>query len=161
MRKKHVFSPILLCAVVIWTSTAFAATKVYLPASTQLQYQIKGLTLATPADIKSQLGLAPQEDFKLLRETTDTNGMTHLRYNQMFNGIPVWGYHILAAKNKYGCLRSLHGTKIEGIAVDLANTVQGKALAMSAESALAATKADFIAKKNLPPAVLIFSKRAK
>jgi vibriolysin len=119
MRKKLIYIFILALSQFLLAPWGFGATKVYLPDAPLLQSQIKQMQAATVSDLNTALGLNAQEGLLLLKQRTDQNTITHLRYSQLFKGIPVWGHHILVAKDPTGKIVSLHGTKIEGIVGDI------------------------------------------
>jgi vibriolysin len=54
------------------------------------------------ANLGSAFGLASTEGFQLLRQRTDFNGVTHYRYQQTFNGIPVWGMQTVISRDQAG-----------------------------------------------------------
>jgi Zn-dependent metalloprotease len=68
----------------------------------------------------SALGLSADEGFQLLRQTRDFNGVTHYRYQQTYNGIPVWGMHTVVSKDRSGKAVGLHGNMVLETAGDIA-----------------------------------------
>jgi hypothetical protein len=57
-------------------------------------------------------GFTTDEDFVLIRQVTDFNRETHYRYQQTFNGYPVWGIQAVISK-KAGKVIKLHGAVIQ------------------------------------------------
>ena len=105
--------------LLLFASGVFGATKIYLPHETRTESQLHGSQTFSPSSLKSKLALTSREELKLLRKRTDRKNDTHLRYNQLFNGIPVWGHHIIVAQDQSGNVMSLHGTKVSDIADDI------------------------------------------
>ncbi|MCP4161382.1 MAG: PKD domain-containing protein [Deltaproteobacteria bacterium] len=118
--RRSVFIVFIFVLSFIFTSNVFSATKIYLPKAKLLT---DAKSLITDSNINSILGLSQNENLKLLNSRKDKNSIEHLRYRQLYKGIPVWGYHIIIAKTKNGMFKSLHGTKWSGIGDDLNNVV--------------------------------------
>ena len=119
MKKNVIFILAFSIVHLLFISWGFGATKVYLPAATELKSQLIQLQGAAAPDLKASLGLSTKEGLKLIAQRTDQNNITHLRYNQLFKGIPIWGHQIIVAKTPSGKITSLHGTKVEDIAQDI------------------------------------------
>jgi vibriolysin len=65
------------------------------------------------------LGLTRDEAFVLLRQGTDFNGVTHYRYGQAYQGIPVWGVQTVVGTGPDNRVVRLHGTMVLDIAGDI------------------------------------------
>jgi Zn-dependent metalloprotease len=70
-------------------------------------------------------GLTGNETVDLVRSRTDFNGVTHFRYQQSFNGIPVWGHQTVVSKGANGKVKRLNGTIVQGIGGDVGNIPNG------------------------------------
>jgi Zn-dependent metalloprotease len=66
------------------------------------------------AELGSTLGLTSDEGFQLLRMTTDFNGENHFRYQQTYNGFPVWGMQTIVSKGQGNIVKKLHGNFVLG-----------------------------------------------
>ncbi|GAK13262.1 neutral protease [Geomicrobium sp. JCM 19039] len=56
------------------------------------------------------LGIAePDQELELIEETEDEHGMTHIRYQQVVNGVPVEGHQLLVHFNADGTMSSVNG----------------------------------------------------
>jgi Zn-dependent metalloprotease len=64
-------------------------------------------------------GLTGEEDFKLLSQRRDFNGVTHYRYQQLYKGIPVWGVQTVVSRNASNKVVGLHGAVVKGIPGDV------------------------------------------
>ena len=64
-------------------------------------------------------GLTGEEDFKLLSQRRDFNGVTHSRYQQLYKGIPVWGIQTVVSRNSANKVVRLHGAMVKGIPNDV------------------------------------------
>jgi Zn-dependent metalloprotease len=88
---------------------------------------------------RAALGLNAQNDFQLLRSTTDELGMTHAHFQQTFNGVKVFGGEVITHANAEGAIVRMTLDHKAGIAL---NTVP----ALRAQEALAAAHADLAPK---------------
>ncbi|NIM11611.1 MAG: hypothetical protein GTO45_05910, partial [Candidatus Aminicenantes bacterium] len=55
----------------------------------------------------------------MLRKIKDFNGITHYRYQQSFNGIPVWGMHTNVGIDPANNVVRLTGTMVLGTPRDI------------------------------------------
>jgi Zn-dependent metalloprotease/chitodextrinase len=147
MKRAFVYAALISFIPMLFVSWGFSATKIYLPNDTTIQSQLKQSTAVTASNLNTTLGLSQQGELKLLKQRTDKNNVTHMRYNQLFNGIPVWGHHILVAKDPSGNIVSLHGTKVLDIAEDINPAAMSTPLA--APDILAQMKERHIQKSEL------------
>ena len=60
----------------------------------------------------------PAEELSLTKINTDELGMTHVRYNQKHNGVPVFGGQIIVHLNQNLSVASVNGRAIPDISVD-------------------------------------------
>ena len=67
----------------------------------------------------SVFGLGQNDGFQLLRSRTDSNGITHVHYQQTYKGIPVWGMQTVVSTDGSNKVIKLHGNVMQGIANDL------------------------------------------
>jgi Zn-dependent metalloprotease len=68
-------------------------------------------------------GLSKNEDFVMISQRRDFNGETHSRFQQTFNGYPVWGIQTMVSE-KNGKVTKLHGAFIKGAPNDVGNIPQ-------------------------------------
>jgi len=61
------------------------------------------------------IGLEANSALRVLRTETDVDGTQHIRYQQTFRGIPVWGEHVVVAQDSAGNVRSLFGRMTTGL----------------------------------------------
>jgi len=76
-------------------------------------------TLAIEERHAEMLGLDTSSTLKVLEVTTEKNGLTHYRYQQMHRGLPVFGEHIVVSESAAG-VRSLFGSKVSGLDLEVA-----------------------------------------
>jgi Zn-dependent metalloprotease len=62
--------------------------------------------------IGRSLGLSEDEELKLERQSTDFNNNTHSRYQQFYQGIPVWGMRTVVSRNPNSEVIRLHGEMV-------------------------------------------------
>jgi len=58
------------------------------------------------------LGLSEHEEFKLERQQTDFNNNSHSRYQQLYQGIPVWGMQTVVSRNPMSEVIKIHGEMV-------------------------------------------------
>jgi pseudolysin/vibriolysin len=122
-----------------------AASKIYLPDASFVKEQLVTRESVSSAELKSVLGFTSQDDLRLLKEYTDDNAVTHARYNQLFQGIPVWGHHIIVATDEEDAIVSLHGTRVADIEDDIAHELLASRRLKSPAEVLAAMKRRHVA----------------
>jgi Zn-dependent metalloprotease len=99
----------------------------YFPAETQL---------AGINNMASALGLGLDNEVRTLREATYPDGSVVIRHQQYFQGIPVFGEHIISQWDAKGNLIGFHGNAIYGIGSDIAIAASKN----NSQAALAAAK---------------------
>jgi Zn-dependent metalloprotease len=111
-------SSLMLCLVLccILATSSWAAKKVEFTQGNAYGYLEK---LNNNVSLDQALGLEQGDKFTLLRQTKDFNGVTHSRYQQTFNGIPVWGFQTIVSKDLYDKAVKLHGAFIQGTSKDV------------------------------------------
>jgi len=119
MKRKLIYATLTGLFLLLFTSPGFGATKIYLPRDNRIKSHFNRFPKFSAAKLKDILILNSQENLRLLRKRTDRKKVTHLRYNQLFKGIPIWGYHIIVAEDQSGNIVSLHGTKVSDIAAGI------------------------------------------
>ncbi|MFC2141190.1 M4 family metallopeptidase, partial [Acidobacteriota bacterium] len=113
MKKKLFNSKIIFTITVVFVVCCFMATSSWAARKFDITHaNSKGFINQlnqTGADLGSALGLSPEDGFQLLRQRTDLNGETHFRYQQTFNGIPVWGMQTIVSKGPNNKVKKLNG----------------------------------------------------
>jgi Zn-dependent metalloprotease len=117
-------------------SLASAAQKHELSVDVQLLTRAKQLDGRNPAALRALFGLSQREDLYETRSLTDSNGVTHTRYRQVLQGIPVWGEAIVISRSRAGGIVGLRGALVRNLANDLPQT----RVSLTAASALGAMK---------------------
>ncbi|HSC75270.1 MAG TPA: M4 family metallopeptidase [Pseudomonadales bacterium] len=88
------------------TASSFSAMKTISPVSFELHLQ-------------QALQLDPRNTFRELRKTHDKANKTHTRYQQFFDGVPVYGEQVIAHSDSQGPVRNLTGRAVDGLENDL------------------------------------------
>jgi Zn-dependent metalloprotease len=99
-KKFFVFTLVLMLSCLMATS-AWAAKKVDFLSANVAGYIMK---MNNQGDngrsaMASIFGLTKGEKFTLLRQTTDFNSVTHARYQQTYQGIPIWGVQTIVSRD--------------------------------------------------------------
>ncbi|MGR9037910.1 MAG: hypothetical protein ACU83O_15220, partial [Gammaproteobacteria bacterium] len=108
----------LFFALILWP-LAEAAEKHDLAVDTRILAQAKQLGGQNSANFRALFGLSLQEDLQKLRSITDKNGVTHTRYRQTLQGVPVWGEQMVVSRDSKGNIVGLHGSLVTGLAAEL------------------------------------------
>ncbi|NIM17128.1 MAG: PKD domain-containing protein [Candidatus Aminicenantes bacterium] len=108
-RKMFIFTVVfVLCCFMVTNSWAAKKVKFY---KANAKDYIRLLNEKPGQGIGKALGLDQDEDFKLIRQGKDFNGLIHQRYQQTFQGIPVWGVEAVVSMDGNNAIR-LHGDMV-------------------------------------------------
>jgi len=82
------------------------------------------MTKGAPVDttLTRSLGLEEGSGVVAIREYVDADGSVITRFQQTFQGIPIWGEQIVIKQDARGNLERMHGRAIYGLASDIAHT---------------------------------------
>ena len=130
------FSSLMLFFLLFSGSLAAAAQKRGLSGDLQLLARAKQLSGQSSANYRAIFGLSQREDLKEIRSNTDKNGVTHTRYQQTLDGVPVWGEQIIISRDRSGGVVGLRGNLV----TDLANELPQLQASITAADALNAMK---------------------
>lgn len=88
--------------------------------SLQTVQQGEGLPDTVTQNLADTLGLSPAADFIVERSRVDSHtGQQHIRLQQTYNGVPIWGERVVVTLDQEGNLERLHGTSVQAISQDL------------------------------------------
>ncbi|CAM2063946.1 M4 family metallopeptidase [Sulfidibacter corallicola] len=76
-------------------------------------------TQLAAGELAQSLGLSQGNQLKYLRGHRTANGITHTRYRQTFQGVPIWGEQVLVATNRDGSIYALNGRMVTGLSTEL------------------------------------------
>ena len=79
-------------------------------------------------DINHMMGLVGKQSMKTQKRIALDNGVTKVRFQQMYDGIPVFGYSVAASESTMGALNN-----VQGRFLDLGNHVINTKPRISAE----------------------------
>jgi Zn-dependent metalloprotease len=63
--------------------------------------------------------LSAEEGFQLIRQSTDFNGVTHYRFQQIYKGFPIWGMQTVVSKGNSNKVVRLNGNIVQGSPKDI------------------------------------------
>ena len=97
-----------------------------------------------PAQAKDRhaemLGLDSESDLRILTQDRDADGTQHVRYQQTFRGIPVFGEQVIVSSRANGEVKSLFGQKVDGLGREIPAGIKvrdrGRALGLAKAAAL-------------------------
>lgn len=78
--------------------------------------------LSTTGNIPLALGLQPDNGVTELRRSLGPDGTEHVRYQQTFKGVPVWGKQIVVHRDSGGNIRSINGQLVQDIGAHVSGT---------------------------------------
>lgn len=121
------FTAVSSLALAIAVGTASAAQRPDLHVqdvqSINQQYAKVAATLGANPQAESRhaemLGLDASSKLQVLESSTDADGTTHYRYQQMFRGVPVFGEQVVVSEAKSGSVRNLFGRAVHGLEREL------------------------------------------
>ncbi|MCB0348289.1 MAG: peptidase M4 family protein [Bdellovibrionales bacterium] len=109
--------------------------------------QVKLKSLSTDA----VYSLAADSTFSVIKSENLKDGSSYTKSQQMFKGVPVWGYQAVVSTDSFGSVMNRHGYVVSGISQD----VQDVTAKLTSVEAIAFAKADFM-KKNIRSSEWIF-----
>ena len=116
-------SPLTLALAMV-SANAATRTDLHQQNVSLLNSQYKLAAGALPAQAKDRhaemLGLDADSDLAVLTQARDADGTQHVRYQQTFRGIPIFGEQVIVSTRANGDLKSLFGRKVEGLGRELA-----------------------------------------
>jgi len=69
----------------------------------------------------------PEKDLSFFKRSSDSLGMTHLRYGQNYNGVPVFGGQIIVHLDNSNAVNSANGNIVPDISIDTSATISEQA----------------------------------
>lgn len=136
-------SPLTLALAMV-SANAATRTDLHDQNVSLLNSQYKLAAGALPATAKDRhaemLGLDAESDLRVLTEARDADGTQHVRYQQTFRGIPIFGEQVIVSTRANGEVKSLFGRKVDGLGREIAagQSVmdKGRALGLARNAAL-------------------------
>lgn len=128
-------------ALAVFTLPAIAADVVDLKKNGAALQKVKDLSLdfqgVRDADytgiVRRALNFDNSSDLRLEKSTTLPNGKSILRFEQTYQGVPVWGQRVLVTKNADGSVQGLGGEAVYNFGLNFSS----KSTRLSKEAALA------------------------
>ena len=101
---------------------------------------------ATPRDRHAEmLAMEPESQLTVLQAAQDRNGTRHVRYQQTFRGVPIFGEQVVVSEDASGNVRTLFGRMVTDLAAELPATAPRLAQAQAMAIAKRATLGNRIA----------------
>jgi Zn-dependent metalloprotease len=122
---RGIFLFAVVLSVVVLPNFLFAAERVQLynfTPTTEALTKTRSVTLSDSQALQMNLGLPSSSSFETLNSDSE-NGMVYRRYQQMYQGVPVWGENVIAvSQGEQNKFVSFQGVAIKGLEKDFANT---------------------------------------
>jgi Zn-dependent metalloprotease len=148
--------------------TLLSAAMLAVPAAAAERIPLHRLDLAaTPAlargntgtaGLPSVLGLDAGSSLQLLSSHIDRHGVQHQRFEQLHQGVPVFGEHVVVATAATGQVRSLFGTAVASLQAevpDVAPRIDGVRAAAIARASAPGMRADGMRIQNQTQRLMI------
>lgn len=122
MKQKKFFTlGLVLVMCCLLTTSIWAAKKVDFVSANAKDYiqKLNQVGLRGNDSLAQALGLGQDDALVMLRQRIDFNGVTHVRYQQTYKGIPVWGMHTVLSKEPSEQVVRLNGALVSDIAKDV------------------------------------------
>jgi bacillolysin len=76
--------------------------------------------------LKSELKITnPKEEFRILNEQTDDLGFSHIKVQQVFKNVPIYGAEAIIHTNKAGVVETLNGRVFPTLTINVSATIVG------------------------------------
>jgi len=138
--------PLLAALCLVLPSLAFGADRVYLHNT---ENSVRN-SLAQNPSLPDALGLGADSDLELLKVYGGPDGNIITRYQQTYQGIPIWGEHVIVTTDAKGQVVALHGNAVKGLEEDQLAT----APAFAADFALEEMQA--LSAKGMPKGTILY-----
>ena len=119
-----VLTPLALALVLAPAAHAAKRVDLQLQDAARLNAQYQAAAARTGAATRAadrhaqMLSLEPGSSLRLMR-TTGSNGVRNHRYQQTFNGLPVFGEQVIVSEDRNGNVRALFGRKVDELAREI------------------------------------------
>jgi vibriolysin len=138
--------PLLAALCLVLPSLAFGAERVYLYNT---ENSVRS-SLAQNPSLPDALGLGANSGLEVIKVFGGPNGNIITRYQQTYQGIPIWGENVIVTTDAKGTVVALHGNAVKGIGDDLLQTTP----AFAADVAL--EKMQALSAKDMPKGVVFY-----
>ena len=86
-------------------------------------------------------GLTSDESLQVIRQNKDFNGATHIKYQQSYKGIPIWGRQVIVSRDGSSNVYRINGSLVQQISQDITSipsSLNPKAAMVKMQQALSA-----------------------
>ena len=142
MSDRHFKQKTLLLSLALITAQTYAAERVDLRTQQAMMLSTQGASFTTLTN-EAVLGLFGEDGVTTLSTKTESNGRTYERLQQTYQGLKVFGEHIIMVRDENGNVVHMNGGLIEGIQADM-----DTGFVPGVHPALDASQAMSIARKN-------------
>lgn len=123
---------------VLAATPVFAADVQWLEKNPSLVSDLAKRGIGTTRNIPMALGLQQDNTLIELQRNRGKNGIEHIRYQQTFKGVPVWGKQIVVHRNINGSIRSINGQLVQNISAHFTDA-RGRVSPQTAKNQVQAT----------------------
>ena len=121
-RKASQLLSLCVCSTILPLNVAYAASLEKLSIEGLMKsnptFSASYLNDTSESALSNLLGLPSNESVSSIKTVTDIAGNTHVRYQQLYQGLPIWGQNVLA-HSKGKSLYRITGALLRGIEKDL------------------------------------------
>ncbi|OZG75110.1 hemagglutinin [Hahella sp. CCB-MM4] len=120
MSDRHIKNKVLLLGLSLATAHTMAAERVDLRTQQDIMFSVSGASVATMSN-EAVLGLFGEDGLATLSKRTESNGRTYERLQQTYQGLKVFGEHIIMVRDQSGAVVHMNGGLIQGVQADMDN----------------------------------------
>lgn len=103
---------------------------------------------------------SPPEELRLIKSSDDKLGMTHLRFEQKYKDLPVWGCELIIHFNKDGAISSINGRYLPSFDLSISPVISNATATIRARQCLQSIFGKELDSDQATPTLVIFPKGA-
>ncbi|MDF2153367.1 M4 family metallopeptidase [Vibrio sp. CAU 1672] len=134
LRSKVLMGGILITPI-LFSPLLLAAQSERLELNHGQSVSLEKRNLAATHNIARALELSAQHSVAEIRRVKRQGGGVHIRYQQQFRGIPIWGKQIVVHRDQHDKITHINGVVVRGLARDLNTTLPAISLAQAKQRA--------------------------
>jgi bacillolysin len=107
-------------------AVSFASNPVFAKDVKNAKKSNSAMTFDFLGSLKSELKISsPKTEFKILNEQTDELGLSHIKVQQVFKNVPIYGAEAILHTNKSGVVETLNGRVFPTLDLNVSPSISG------------------------------------
>ncbi|WP_020406694.1 M4 family metallopeptidase [Hahella ganghwensis] len=120
MSDRQIKNKVLMLGLTLAAAHTMAAERIDLRTHQDTMFSISGATATTMSN-EAILGLFGEDGIETLSKRTEASGRTYERLQQTYQGLKVFGEHIIMVRDQNGEVVHMNGGLIQGVQADMDN----------------------------------------